>query len=179
MTSTSTLTLIVAAAENGVIGRDGDLPWRLPADLRRFRRVTTGHPIVMGRKTFESIGRLLPGRTSIVVTRNREYSIDEHLRAVESDPSTSGVVVHSLDVALEMAALAVGGDEVFVIGGEAIFRLALSRADRLHLTLVHAEIDGDVRFPLDELDGWALMSSERSEADQKNSYDHTFRIYTR
>lgn len=129
------ISLIVAVAENGVIGQDGDLPWRIPADLKFFKDTTTGHPIVMGRKTHQSIGRALPGRRNIVVTRDPDFAGDDI------------VVVGDLDAALEAAGDA---DEVMVIGGAQIYELALQRADRIYLTEVHIAADGDVRFP--ELD---------------------------
>ena len=133
------ISLIVAVAENGVIGRDGDLPWRIPADLKFFKDTTTGHPIVMGRKTHQSIGRALPGRKNIVVTRDPDFVGDD------------------IDVVGDLeAALAAAGDadEVMVIGGAQIYALALSRATRIYLTEVHIAADGDTRFlPLDE-GGW-------------------------
>lgn len=128
-----TLSLIVAVSENGVIGRANRLPWRLPEDLQRFRRLTTGHPVIMGRKTFESIGKPLPGRTSIVVSRTERF------------PGT--ITARSLDEALEEAARAPGADATFVIGGGEVYREALPLAARIHLTRVHARVDGDATFP--------------------------------
>lgn len=127
------VTFIAAVADNGVIGRrDGGLPWSLPADLARFKRVTWGHTMIMGRRTFEAIGRALPGRRSIVVSRNAAWSADG------VDHATS------VDAALDGTA---GEDEVFVIGGGEIYALALPRADRLDMTLVHMQGEGEVRFP--------------------------------
>ena len=131
-------------AENRVIGRDGDLPWRIPADLKFFKNTTTGHPIVMGRKTHQSIGRSLPGRRNIVVTRDPDFSGDDI------------VVVGDLETALEAAGDA---DEVMVIGGAQIYELALPRADRIYLTEVHIAADGDVCFP--ELDGTVWRETAR------------------
>ncbi len=128
-----TLSLIVAVAENGVIGRANQLPWRLPEDLQRFRRITTGHPVIMGRKTFESIGRPLPGRTNIVVSRTGVF------------PGT--VSAHSLEEALTEASRASGAGEIFVIGGGEIYRAALPLATRIHLTRVHSSVEGDATFP--------------------------------
>jgi dihydrofolate reductase len=139
------VSLIVAMATNRVIGSNGTLPWHLPADLRRFRAETMGHHIVMGRSTFESIGRPLPGRTSIVLTR---------------DPSASfpGVLVaHSLPEALEQSA---GDRDVFVIGGEQVFRAALPIADRILLTEVRLDVGGDTVFPDLEPGAWTMVSSE-------------------
>jgi dihydrofolate reductase len=139
------VSLIVAMATNRVIGANGTLPWHLPADLRRFRAETMGHHIVMGRSTFESIGRPLPGRTSIVLTR---------------DPSASfpGVLVaHSLAEALEQSA---GDRDIFVIGGEQVFRAALPIADRILLTEVRLDVSGDTAFPDLEPGAWTMVSSE-------------------
>ena len=130
---TGRLTIIAAVARNGVIGRDGDLPWRLPEDLRHFKRTTSGHPIIMGRATWESIGRPLPRRQNVVVTRQHGYSA----------PGCS--VVHSLDEAL---ALAWAEDaEPFVIGGAGLYAAALPLASRLVITEVHREVEGDTWFP--------------------------------
>lgn len=126
------LSLIVAISENNVIGRAGDLPWHISEDLKRFRRITTGHPIIMGRKNHESIGRLLPDRRSIIITRQRDYAVE------------GATVVHSLDAALAACA---GEDEAFIIGGADIYALALPHVDRIHLTRVHEVIEGDVMFP--------------------------------
>ncbi|HUR69017.1 MAG TPA: dihydrofolate reductase [Candidatus Thermoplasmatota archaeon] len=125
--------IIVAAAENGVIGRDGQMPWRIPEDLKRFKALTMGHPIVMGRKTWESIGRPLPGRENVVITRQK----------LELRGAT---VVHSLDEALAHVAAREAGD-AFVIGGGEIYAQALPRADVVHLTRVHGPFEGDARFP--------------------------------
>lgn len=159
-----TLSCIVAVAENGVIGRDNALPWRLPADLRRFRRLTTGHAIIMGRRTYESIGRPLPDRVSVVLTRDRSYR-------------PAGVtVVHSLEQAIEICA---DRAEAFIIGGRAIFESALPRCQRLYLTRVEAEMEGDVTFPLPDLSGWTLVHEESHPSDERNDYPHTFQVYER
>lgn len=159
------LAVIVAAAENGVIGRNNALPWHLPEDLRYFKRVTMGKPIVMGRKTFESIGRPLPGRTNIVISRN------EHYRA-------EGVrVVSSLDDALDLAediALIDGVDELMVIGGAAIYAEALPRAELLYLTQVHAEVEGDTYLPAIDLEQWREVDRESFSAEPPNPYDYSF-----
>ncbi len=126
------VSLIVAVAENGVIGRDGDLPWRIPADLKFFKETTTGHPIVMGRKTNQSIGHALPGRMNIVMTRDSDFAGEDV------------VVVGDLDAAFRAAGDAA---EVMVIGGAQIYALALPRADRIYLTEVHVAADGDTHFP--------------------------------
>lgn len=157
-------SVIVAMSENRLIGRGGDLPWHLSADLRRFRRLTTGHAIIMGRKTYESIGRPLPKRRSIVITRQADYAAE----GIE----TAG----SLDGAL---ALVAEDEEAFVIGGAEVFREALPRAGRLYLTRVHAEFEGDVYLPpFDEAD-WTLTNEERHAADERNDFDYSFLVYER
>ena len=130
-----TLSVIAAVAENGVIGRNNTLPWRLPEDLRRFKSITMGHPLIMGRKTWESLGRPLPGRTNIVVTGNKRFRPD------------GAVVAPDFEAALARAREADGAEEIFVIGGESLFQEALARADRLYLTLIHRAFEGDARFP--------------------------------
>lgn len=152
-------SLVVAVAENGVIGRNNQLPWRLPGDLAYFKLVTMGHPIVMGRRTYESIGRPLPGRTNIVVTHQRGYA------------APGCVVVHSLDEAWKAAD---GAGEVSVIGGTALFRDALPLADRIHLTEVQAKIEGDTFFPAFERGEWRETEVARHPADAKHEYP--FRI---
>lgn len=158
------LTIIAAMSENRVIGRNGALPWRLPADLRRFRARTTSHHVIMGRRTFESIGsRPLPERETIVISR--------------SLASATGVrVVRDLDAAVAATA---GDDEVFVAGGAEIYALALPRADRLDLTIVHAEVEGDTYFPPLVLEAWTLVEDVRHEADEKHAHAFSFRTYER
>ena len=158
------ISLIAAMSENRVIGRDGALPWHLPADLARFKSITTGHTLIMGRKTFESVGKPLPNRRSIVISRNSDYQCE-------------GVVVaHSFDEALEHGA---GQEEVFVLGGQAVFELALPRADRIYLTMVHASIDGDTHFPPFDPSEWTFVEDERHEADDRHAYAFSFRRYER
>jgi len=161
----TTLALIFAVAENGVIGRDNDLPWRLPEDLRHFKAVTMGKPIIMGRKTFDSIGRPLPGRSNIVITRNALFQAE-------------GVsVVASLNDALELAgrvAASAGVDEVVVMGGAQIYRAALPLADRLYVTEVHAGVEGDTLLPKVDWTQWREISRERHKAQALNPYDYSF-----
>lgn len=157
------VSLIAAMAANRVIGRDNQLPWRLPADLRRFKSLTMGHALVMGRKTYDSIGRPLPGRTFIVITR-REGWAPEGVR-----------IAHSLEEALREAP----GDEVFVAGGEQIFRQALPLADRLYLTRIHAEIPGDTWFPEIDPSEWRVVEEEHHEASGDNPYPYTFQTLDR
>jgi len=158
------ISCIVAMSENHVIGRDGRLPWHLPDDLKRFKALTTGHTILMGRKTYESIGRPLPDRRNIVLSRNPAFKADGVTTA------------RSLQAALEVAGKE---GEVFIIGGEALFGRALEIADTIHLTLVHAEIEGDVRFPAEALKGWTLVEDVHHEADEKHAFAFSYRVYTR
>ena len=153
------IALIAALAENRVIGRENRLPWRLPADLRRFKSVTMGKPVIMGRKTYESIGKPLPGRSNIVVTRDPDYR------------AQGCQVVHSLEQALEAGA---GHAEVMVIGGAELYREALGRAERMYLTLIRAEVDGDTLFPDIEPQQWRELERESHCADEKNQYDYDF-----
>lgn len=159
------VSIIAAVADNGVIGRDGGLPWRLPADLNRFKRLTTGHHMVMGRRTWDSIGRRpLPGRPTIVVSRDPSFVAE------------GASVARSVGGALELAA---GTDEVFIAGGEAIYRAALPVADRIYLTRVHGRFEGDTRFPPFDARQWRVVLEERHEADEKNPHAHTFVVYER
>jgi dihydrofolate reductase len=153
------LSLIVAMAENRVIGRDNALPWRLPADLKHFRRITMGHPIIMGRKNFDSIGRPLPGRTNIVVTRSPDFSVP------------GCIVTHSVPDAL---AAANADAEPFIIGGAELYAQTLAQATRLYLTLVHAEIPGDVYFPPLDWSEWQELSRERHAADAEHAHAYSF-----
>jgi dihydrofolate reductase len=152
-------SLVVAMARNRVIGRDNALPWRLPADLAYFKRVTLGHPVVMGRRTYESIGKPLPGRKNIVVSRNRDFH------------APGCTVVASLDEAWKAA-----GDapEVSVIGGTSIFAETLPIADRIHLTEVQAEVPGDTYFPEFDRSQWMEREVERHGRDERHA--HPFRI---
>jgi dihydrofolate reductase len=158
------LSIIVAISENHVIGRDGGLPWHLSADLKNFKRLTMGHPIIMGRKTYDSIGRPLPGRTSIVITRQDTYQPD----GVE----TVGTIADALKHAKP-------SDEAFVIGGAEIYRLSLPLADRLHITRVHATVEGDVVFPDLDPEEWQLQNAESHDADERNDFAFTFETYER
>lgn len=158
------ISLIVAASTNGVIGADGGLPWHLPDDFRYFRQTTMGSPIIMGRRTWESIGRPLPGRLNIVLTRS------EDLCAV------GAIVVRSVDDALAAAG---DVDEVFVIGGGEIYSLFLDRASRIHLTRVDARVEGDTRFPALDPTDWQLTTAEAHAADERHAYSFEFRVYDR
>jgi dihydrofolate reductase len=163
------ISIVVAAAENGVIGQDGGIPWRLRDDQKYFKALTLGHCIVMGRGTYESIGRLLPGRTTIVVTRNPDYGVP------------GALVAHSLGEAIELAA-ARGDDEAFVVGGASLYLEALPIAHALHLTRVHAEIEGDVHFPdpaAKALGGWKLTRETPHPRDERNEHAFTIQVWER
>ncbi|HEY6824359.1 MAG TPA: dihydrofolate reductase, partial [Steroidobacteraceae bacterium] len=149
----------VAMAQNGVIGRDNTLPWRLPEDLKRFKSFTLGKPILMGRKTFESIGRPLPERTNFVLTRDRGWS-------------AAGVTVaHSVEEALARAA---GSEELVAIGGAEVYRLVLPFARRIYLTHVHADVPGDTYFPEFDATQWADVECRMHPADERHAYPVTF-----
>lgn len=164
------LSLIVAVSENNVIGRAGDLPWHLSADLQRFKRVTMGHVMVMGRKTWESIARPLPGRTSIVISRQEDYETG----------FAEVPVAANLDEALAKARLLQQDrHEAFVIGGARIYEMTFPRAQRLLLTRVHAEVDGDVYLPPVDWTQWNLVEEESAAADDKNDYAHTYQVFER
>lgn len=164
-----TLSLIAAVADNGVIGRNGELPWRLSADLQRFKSLTMGHAIVMGRKTRESINRALPGRVMIIVSRQPYYT------------APGCHVALGLDAALALASSLpnIARDEIFVIGGGELYRAALPRAAKIYLTRVHASPAGDAWFPDVDWNQWNLAGAERHAADAKNEYDYSFEDYER
>jgi dihydrofolate reductase len=153
------LSFVVAAAENGVIGAGNKLPWHLPDDLKRFKALTLGKPILMGRKTYESIGRPLPDRTNIVLTRQQGLTL------------AGCVVVHTLN---EAKAAAAGADELAVIGGTEVFLQALSSADLIHLTRVHADVDGDAYFPALRNDEWRERLIDTHPADERHAYPFSF-----
>ena len=158
------LAMIVAASDNDVIGVDGDLPWHLSADLKRFRKLTTGHHIIMGRKTFESIGRLLPDRTTIIITRQADYFFK------------GAKIANSVEAAL----FAVNDDDQpFIIGGGEIYKLALPLAQTIHLTRVHTQIKGDTMLPEIDWAKWNLVESTYHEADKRNDFNYTFEEYQR
>jgi dihydrofolate reductase len=158
------ITLIVAVADSGVIGRDNGLPWHLPEDLKRFKRLTLGKPIIMGRRTYDSIGKPLPGRENIVVTRDPNYR----------PPGVS--VVHDPEAALGAAGAA---DEVMVIGGAELFRVFLPRARRIHLTRVHGDIAGDVMWPALDSRDWQVVEREGHDSDERHAFAMTFEVWER
>lgn len=174
------IAVIVAVSKNGVIGRDGDMPWRLSTDLKRFKALTTGHPVIMGRKTFDSVGKPLPGRLNIVVTRDHDWQAD------------GTVAVSSLGAALELAKAhlesfepdpddpdAEPPDTIFIAGGGQIYAQAMALADVLHVTHVDAEIEGDTVFPDIDPDVWKAMHEEGVPAGERDSHPTRYVVWER
>lgn len=159
------ISAIVAVSDNNVIGRDGHLPWHLSADLKRFKAITTGHSIILGRKNYDDIGRPLPNRTNYVLTRNREFS------------APGCIVCASLEAALE-AARAAKETECFIIGGAAVYREAMPLVKKLYLTKVLSNVDGDVFFP-NWGENWHMVSEELYPADEKNDFPTAFQVWER
>lgn len=157
------ISLIVAMGENQVIGADNRMPWHLPADLKRFRQITMGKPMLMGRKTYESIGRPLPGRKNIILTSNPDYE------------APGCVVVHSLEQAFQAA----DAEELMVIGGSALYRECLPIAERLYLTQIHREFAGDTFFPEFDRAAWREVAREESEADPDSGLSYSFLVLER
>jgi len=162
--------MIVATADNNIIGKDNDMPWHLPADLAYFKKVTLGKPIIMGRKTYESIGRPLPGRRNIVISRDESYqadgidtvtSIEQAIALVDGSDGSEGV------------------EEIMVIGGGAIYKHCLPAAQRLYITHIKADIDGDTRFPHYDDGSWKKIDSDVRDSDEKNAHQLDFCIYER
>ncbi|MFT5164819.1 MAG: dihydrofolate reductase [Saprospiraceae bacterium] len=160
------ISAIVAVAKNNVIGRDNDIPWHLPADLKYFKKTTLDHHIIMGRKSFESIGRPLPKRTNVIITRNPFF--------IASNCLVTRTVEEALMIARENEE-----SEAFIIGGAQIYDLTKDHWDRLYLTEVDLEVEGDVLFPELNMDEWTLVSEDPQKADEKNEYDYNFKIYER
>jgi len=158
------ITIIAAVAENNALGKDNELIWHLPADLKRFKKITDGHHIIMGRKTFESLGKPLPNRTTIIITRNPTYKVD------------GCIVVNSLDEALIKA---IPDENPFILGGAEIYKQALPIADILDLTIVHQSFEADAFFPIIDLTNWEEIARKNYTADDKNIYDFSFVKYKR
>tara|TARA_A200000113_G_scaffold167069_1_gene151712 strand:+ start:903 stop:1403 length:501 start_codon:yes stop_codon:yes gene_type:complete len=163
------IAMIAAMAKNRIIGADNDMPWHLPADLKHFKAVTLGKAVIMGRKTYESIGKALPGRPNIVITSNKDYSLSD------------ATVVDSPESAFEVAkALSNDVEEIMVIGGGTIYQAFLDKADTLYLTHIDLEVAGDTQFPDYEASAnWSEVSKERHSADEKNPHAYTFVTLTR
>ena len=160
------ISFIVATSENNVIGKDNKLPWCLPTDMRYFKNVTWGMPVIMGRKSFESLGKALKGRTNIVVTRNKDW----HAEGTQ--------VVQSIDQAITLAAQT-DAKEIFIIGGAEIFKEAMPVADRIYLTRIHHRFEGDAYFPEMPENEWVMVKSRFCDADEKNKYAHSFQVWER
>jgi dihydrofolate reductase len=156
------MELVVAMTDNFVIGANGEMPWHLPADLQHFKTLTSGSAVAMGRRTWESIGRPLPNRTNIVISRQRNYD------------AIGGTVVHSLEDAIRFAP----EQRVFVIGGGEIYKAALPFATALHITRIHTSIDGDTFFPEFDTANWSLARAKRRPADDENCHDLTFELWS-
>ena len=160
-----TISLIAAISDNDVIGRDNKLPFRQSADLKRFKALTLNHHLILGRKTYDSLDFPLPNRTIVVVTRDTNFQRDGVL------------ITHSVDAAIDLASL---DSEIFIGGGQQIFEQSMHRADRMYITRVHTEIEGDTFFPeFDDVTEWQLVDSEHYEADEKNQYPYSFLTYER
>jgi dihydrofolate reductase len=160
----SRVSIIVAMARNRVIGAGNKIPWHLPAELKLFKSITMGHHIVMGRNTWESIGRLLPGRTSVIVTRQPSYRVDGAIMASSID--------HAIDACN-------GDSEIFVIGGAQLYAAAMPYANRLYLTVVAADVAGDAHMPEFDFASWRECSAQTFAADEKNPYDYVQTVYER
>lgn len=158
------LTMIAAAAENNALGKDNDLVWHLPDDFKRFKQLTTGHHIIMGRKTFETFPKPLPNRTHIVITRKKDYQKE------------GAIVVNSLEEALELAK---EDPQPFIIGGGEIYKLALPKADKIELTRVHGTFEADAFFPEIDEENWELVSSSFHPSDEAHNYSFTYLTYRR
>ncbi len=160
------LSIIVAVAENSVIGKDNKLIWHLPEDLKRFKKLTTGHTIIMGRKTFESLGRVLPNRKHVILCNDMELNIEDENVEVLEDISMLKQYIDSTE-------------ENFVIGGATIYKLLLPYANKIYLTLIHEKFEGDVSFPEIDEGEWKIVETEKGLKDEKNLYDYEYITYTR
>lgn len=162
-----TISIIVAVAENGVIGKDNQLIWRLSEDLKQFRKITSGHSIIMGRKTFDSIGKALPNRTNIVVSRNKDLKIE------------GCHVVSSIEDAIELSKHYEGAEEVFIIGGDNIYKQSIKLANKIYLTKVKAQVEGDSYFDLNQILSWKIDKTTAYSKNEKNDYDFELQELTR
>jgi len=156
------ITIIAAAGTNNELGKDNDLLWHLPADFKRFKKLTTGHHIIMGRKTFESFPKLLPNRFHVIITRNKNYNPD------------GAIVVHSMEDALEIAKK---DDDPFIIGGGEIYKIGMDFADKIELTRVHSTFEADTFFPEIPSKEWDLVSEEIYEKDEKHQFDFVYQTF--
>jgi dihydrofolate reductase len=159
------LTLIAAASENNALGKDNDLVWHLPDDFKRFKALTSGHYIVMGRKTFESFPKPLPNRTHIIITRQKDYKVPEGC-----------IVVNSLSKAIEISP---ENEEVFIIGGGEIYKQSIEIADKIELTRVHTTVEADVFFPEIDETIWEVIQSEHHPKDEKHQHNFTYLTFVK
>ncbi|MFA8439526.1 dihydrofolate reductase [Pueribacillus sp. YX66] len=159
------ISFLVAMDRNRVIGKDNDLPWKLPADLAYFKKLTTGHTVVMGRKTYESIGRPLPNRQNVILTRDKQYTAE------------NCVVIHSVEEALEL--MNKKEDKYFIIGGSDLFEQFLPYVDRMYITFIDETFEGDTFFPEVDMSNWKLVLKQKGKKDEKNRYEHSFLVYDR
>lgn len=160
------LSIIVAVAENNVIGKDNKLIWHLPADLKRFKEITTGHTIIMGRKTFESLGRVLPNRKHVILCNDMEMNVENENVEVLEDISMLDKYIQDTE-------------EHFIIGGATIYKLLMPKANKIYLTLIHEKFDGDVYFPEISDDEWKIVDRTAGITDEKNPYNYEFITYVR
>ena len=160
------LSIIVAMSDNNVIGKDNKIIWNLPEDLKRFKEITTGHTIVMGRKTFESLGRVLPNRKHIVITRDETYNVDNENVEIVND-------IESLDKYINSQ------EEVFVIGGAIVYRQFINKVNKMYVTKIHEKFQGDAYFPLINEEEWKIVETIPGIKNESNSYDYEFLVYER
>ncbi len=160
------ISQIVAVSQNNVIGKNGGLPWKMPTDTAYFKGKTWGHHIVTGRRNYEAEKKALPGRVNIVLTRNRDFQIND------------GIVMQKPENAIEFARKA-GEKELFIVGGEEIYKLAMPFTNRIYLTRIHAEVDGDTFYPEIDLKVWKQVAIDKRKADSQNPFDYDFLIYER
>lgn len=156
--------MIAAAAENNALGKDNDLVWHLPDDFQRFKRLTSGHHIIMGRKTFESFPKLLPDRTHVIITRKKEYHPE------------GAIVVHSMEEAIRVSKL---DEQPFIIGGGEIYKMGMEYAEKIELTRVHGEFEADTFFPEIDQKNWEIVKDQFHEKDEKHDYSFTYLTYER
>ncbi len=160
------LSIIVAKASNNIIGKDNKLIWHIPEDLKRFKRLTTGHSIIMGRRTFESLGRILPNRKHVILCNDMELNIDDERVEVLEDISMLKDYIDS-------------PEENFVVGGATIYKLLMPYAKKMYITEINQEFDGDVSFPEINMDEWKIESSEEGIKNEENPYDYKYVTYVR
>ncbi|WP_064091373.1 dihydrofolate reductase [Rossellomorea aquimaris] len=159
------ISFIWAMDENGLIGKNNDLPWRLPEDLKYFKKITDGHPIVMGRKTFDSIGKPLPNRENVILTRNTDFS------------QRGCIVLHRVEDVLQLAEA--NERETFIMGGKEVYRQFIPYVDKLYVTVIHNEFEGDTYMPSIPWGNFTCISSDKGKRNEKNPYDYEFKVFVR